>query len=122
LRTATAPPPHHDLSLTLSLSEKTTKQRTNNEETAKRPKGKDPILTFAPKPLKGLVNGNGNENGTNGARRTEHGTAHGDARTQKAHAASGQHAGSPKDGSKTDGNGFADGSPRQRERQPDGSG
>jgi hypothetical protein len=96
-RTATTP----DLSLTLSAFASATKQRKSNEETAKRPKGTDPILHFAPKPLKGLVNGNGNENGTNGARSTEHDDARHGARTQRTQAGSGKQAGSPTDYSPT---------------------
>jgi len=89
-QTATAPPQHPDLSLTLSAFAESSHESANGKKTAKRPKGKDPILHFAPKPLKGLVNGNGNDNGTNGARRTAHGTAHGDARTQRTHNISGR--------------------------------
>jgi hypothetical protein len=121
LRTATAPPRPPDLSLTLSLSEKTTKQHTNGEKTAEGLNRTDPIFHCTPKPLQGADRNNGTEKRHKRQRLSEHGTAHGNARRKRTQAASGQQKGRQKDGSPTDGKGFADGSPSQRERQPEGS-
>ena len=67
-------------------------------------------MWFAPKPLKGLVNGTATEKRHKRRKSTEHGTAHGNARRKRTNAGSGQPVGSQVEaGRQTD------------RRKPDGS-